>query len=1561
MIIKYLKFLCLLLCVFAFHSITAQTQLSKSVLSNGSVAANNNIRLNATLGQAFIGVQSSGSTTLNAGFFAPAKAALLMPCDSIVTNLNDAGPGSLREALSCAVSGDTITFTLSGTISLTSGVMNIPPGVVINGDGVNITIDAQGNSRIFSIENRNADSVSIRNIYFLNGAANNEDGGAILANGSVSFINCDFDNCTGTNGGAIKHTNGDLDLVNCAFVGNEAQNSGGAIRSDSSNLTMVNSIFYDNFATQFDGAITAVASNLIVFYSTFIENGTSGSNGGISNQDGNIEIYNSIIFGNNSTDNVELTSASVNAVGTITAQNLILGDTTGSSLIFGVNNVIPNDPQISDAANNDFSIGNNSPAQGNGDPALIPQDIFDADADGDFTELINFDFDRIERGLGGTTYDMGALEKEQGFLKVINTNESGIGSLGQAIENTNLNTTLNRIEFAIPGDGPHEISLTQRLPQVSGEDVVIDGASQAGYADGRPAISINGNDSVVCLLIESNNCSVSGLRFINGDAFRAVSVGAFSNITFSFNTLLTNQGQDHIAFFGTRNSSVFNNRIGIDTNDLVLNTNVTGLALSDCENMDVQFNTITGSGQGIALGVFGTDNSFLANNSIGITPDNQVNGGDVGVFVAGASGNRVEDNSIANFRLGIFTTEDAQENIFTENNFFCNSLGIIQQFNTQRDLAAPLLTIAIPGELSGTAQPNAIIEIFQELDCGIPLGCQGVYQASVTADLNGDWTYADAQITEGLAYTATQTIGDNTSPFANCLTAILPSVCDIQATASADTLTCTVQQVTLMGNSSIDSATYNWTGPNAFSSTVQNPIVNEGGLYSLIVADSACADTMDLLVVIDTLAPELSGNTTLAIDCLNPTTQLVVNSNPAGLSYDWSGPNGFSSGEASPTVSAGGQYELIATAPNGCQSSYLVEVVEDSTTAPIAGFTVNINGLTVSFNNSSSGDATNFQWDFGNGNASTEFEPATSYLSGGLKTVQLIASNLCGADTIDLAFELIELSSSIRFEVDLLTEGAPGDTVQVPVRVFDFQDVISFQFSMFHTDATVARFVGVSGFNLPDLGLNNVNIFSDSLLTVVWFSSMGVTPPDSTIIFNIDMEIISQEAACTRVEFGNIPTESEVGLLVGDDILQSPFVQKGGELCVKPAANIFGQVFREDGRPLADVAIDISSSQGTAITDENGFYEFLELPTPQSYTLSPSRFTNPLEGVTSIDLALIQRHIIALQALDSPYKIIAADVDTSRTVTAIDLATIQRLILGINTTFPGNQSPWTFVDATYNFQNPTNPLDEAFPKTITINDFREDTMADFIGMKLGDVNNSGQNFVGEEQLGVLFQEEVSNGIHTIIVKAPNPQQLAAFQFDINFDPAQMTFLDIEPGTLPGINDGNFNLNKLKDGLIPMLWFDPTGNQEGFELKEGEVLFKIHFAVDQTQESLSKRIWTNDNSLPAIAYTSDGAPLKVRNFYQEEGQVIADQIRLEPFRPNPFTERTEVGFYLPEAAVVSFEIYDALGRQIDQKEQFYEAGHHRFFINAQQLNDAGWYFLKMNTTGYQANKRFILQR
>ncbi len=97
---------------------------------------------------------------------------------------------------------------------------------------------------------------------------------------------------------------------------------------------------------------------------------------------------------------------------------------------------------------------------------------------------------------------------------VTNTNDSGPGSLRQAILNANANPGLDAITFSIPGSGVHTITPLSALPTVT-DPVVIDGTTQPGYGNtGLPLIEISGTSAGVGangLWITSGGCVVQGL------------------------------------------------------------------------------------------------------------------------------------------------------------------------------------------------------------------------------------------------------------------------------------------------------------------------------------------------------------------------------------------------------------------------------------------------------------------------------------------------------------------------------------------------------------------------------------------------------------------------------------------------------------------------------------------------------------------------------------------------------------------------------------------------------------------------------------------------------------------------------------------------------------------------------------------------------------------------------------------------------------------------------------------------------------------------------------------
>ena len=98
----------------------------------------------------------------------------------VVTNTNDSGPGSLRDALAVANDGDTIDATgVSGTILLTSGQLNVDKDVTISGPGANdLAVDGNAQSRVFYINP--GKTVTISGLTITNGDLTNEPAAAFI-------------------------------------------------------------------------------------------------------------------------------------------------------------------------------------------------------------------------------------------------------------------------------------------------------------------------------------------------------------------------------------------------------------------------------------------------------------------------------------------------------------------------------------------------------------------------------------------------------------------------------------------------------------------------------------------------------------------------------------------------------------------------------------------------------------------------------------------------------------------------------------------------------------------------------------------------------------------------------------------------------------------------------------------------------------------------------------------------------------------------------------------------------------------------------------------------------------------------------------------------------------------------------------------------------------------------------------------------------------------------------------------------------------------------------------
>lgn len=212
-----------------------------------------------------------------------------------VTNNNDAGNGSLREAITLSNAlpkgKDVIQFNIPSNdlILLNSLLPDITDTLIISGSNMNtgnkIILDGQSQ---YPIMNTN-DPLELNNLEFQNSNSPGSFSALSIYNSStdtISITSCNFrDNTSLSSGGAILNANGSgvLKISNCNFISNHSNSSGGAIHFPSNTftktyLTITDCVFDDNSSVNPGAAIWSNDSTIVT--NTLFENNNSSNVGG---------------------------------------------------------------------------------------------------------------------------------------------------------------------------------------------------------------------------------------------------------------------------------------------------------------------------------------------------------------------------------------------------------------------------------------------------------------------------------------------------------------------------------------------------------------------------------------------------------------------------------------------------------------------------------------------------------------------------------------------------------------------------------------------------------------------------------------------------------------------------------------------------------------------------------------------------------------------------------------------------------------------------------------------------------------------------------------------------------------------------------------------------------------------------------------------------------------------------------------------------------------------------------------------------------------------------------
>jgi hypothetical protein len=400
--------------------------------------------------------------------------------------------------------------------------------------------------------------------------------------------------------------------------------------------------------------------------------------------------------------------------------------------------------------------------------------------------------------------------------------------------------------------------------------------------------------------------------------------------------------------------------------------------------------------------------------------------------------------------------------------------------------------------------------------------------------------------------------------------------------------------------------------------------------------------------------------------------------------------------------------------------------------------------------------------------------------------------------------------------------------------------------------------------------------------------------------------------------------------------------------------SIAGVIATEANESVEGVEVSLTGNNAlTFTTGENGAFVFENLSLDMDYTVTPYLDNNHKNGVSTFDLVLIQKHILGTQPLDSPYKRIAADATNDENVSTLDLIHLRRLILNITTELPNNTS-WRFVEADYEFSNPSNPWADDFPEIFNANDLAGDISANFIAVKIGDVNFSATanaQSAGEARGVGYFNFEVANtellagNVYTVEFTGAELANLAGFQGTLQLGEG-VSLVDVVYGVA---TEANFGLTAADRGAITFSW-------DG-EATAKDVLFSLVVRAE-TDANLSDVLSVTSRYTTAEAYTLGGAKRNVGiNF--TTGEVVAAGFELYQNRPNPVAGETTIGFNLPTAGQVTLTIQDVTGKVILNRTEERSAGYNNLVLNRRELGVSGVLTYTVTAGDYTATKKMVI--
>jgi len=362
----------------------------------------------------------------------------------------------------------------------------------------------------------------------------------------------------------------------------------------------------------------------------------------------------------------------------------------------------------------------------------------------------------------------------------------------------------------------------------------------------------------------------------------------------------------------------------------------------------------------------------------------------------------------------------------------------------------------------------------------------------------------------------------------------------------------------------------------------------------------------------------------------------------------------------------------------------------------------------------------------------------------------------------------------------------------------------------------------------------------------------------------------------------------------------------------------------------------------TIMTNSHGEFTFNQIDVESNYELLPEGYGEAVDGLSTLDIITLQQHILGKNKINSSYKLVAADVDGSKSITVSDLLHIRKVILGYSIDFPIKQH-WTFINAAFEFADPEKPY--FFPERISLTNldhFSENISV--ISVKMGDVNGSVNKRISESRSNQIFRAvatDIENeNLLELELYPENDMSVYGWQYGMSYDQNELEFLELSMSNGMIIPEENI-MNA--DGK---LFISMTFENEELLNTDQPVLTSTFRRLNKEKREVKEIISFNADAFQNELYNAEFRQVSIIT----EVADTKPKLIINQNTPNPFYESTNISLEIESEGMYMLSIYNAAGKYVFGKEYRLLKGSNLIELNISNVQANGLLICQINGSG-----------